>query len=105
MSALLGRALVSALALTLLLSLVLSTSRAFAQEEGLMPDWGSGTLIVRGSGFKAGEAVTLTARVGAVQQTFTVTADAAGRFTVRTGLQVAAGQGVSLDARGTQGTS
>ncbi len=79
---------------------------ALAQEVGLTPDWGAGTLTVRGAGFRPGERVTLTARVGPAgqEQTFTVTADAQGRFTISTGMQVPAGSNVRLEARGDQGT-
>jgi hypothetical protein len=76
-----------------------------APEAGLTPDWGGGTLAVRGEGFRVGERVTLVATVGQAQQTFTVDADGAGRFTLRTGLRVPAGGGVKLDARGDQGTA
>jgi hypothetical protein len=81
---------------------------ALAQELGLTPDWGAGTLTVRGAGFRPGERVTLTARVGpgpvGQEQTFSVTADAQGRFTINTGMQVPAGSSVRLEARGDQGT-
>jgi hypothetical protein len=76
-----------------------------APEAGLTPDWGGGTLTVRGEGFRAAERVTLVATVGQAQQTFTVDADGAGRFALRTGLRVPAGGGVKLDARGDQGTA
>jgi hypothetical protein len=76
-----------------------------APEAGLTPDWGGGTLTVHGEGFRARERVTLVATVGPGRQTFTVDADGAGRFTLRTGLRVPAGGGVALDARGDQGTA
>jgi hypothetical protein len=76
-----------------------------APEAGLTPDWGGGTLTVRGEGFRARERVTLVATVGPERQTFTVDADGAGRFTLRTGLRVPAGGGVALDARGDQATA
>jgi hypothetical protein len=85
-------------------TLALAVPTARAQEAGLVPEWGGGTLTVRGSGFKAGERVTLTASVGQTQRVFTVTADGGGRFRLPTGMKVPAGQAVKLDARGDQGT-
>jgi hypothetical protein len=75
-----------------------------AQEAGLTPDWGGGALLVHGEGFRARERVTLVATVGTDQQRFTVDADGAGRFTLRTGMRVPAGSGIKLAARGDQGT-
>jgi hypothetical protein len=70
-----------------------------------MPDWGGGTLTVSGGGFGPGERVTVVAKVGQTQQAFQVTADARGRFVLRTGMRMGAGTRVSLEARGDQGTA
>lgn len=82
----------------------LAVVRASAQDSGLVPDWGGGTLSVQGGGFKPQERVQLVATVGRTQQTFNVTADRAGRFTLNTGMRAAAGDSVTLDAQGNQGT-
>ena len=92
--------------LALVLGWLLSMGTASAEETGALdPSFGDGKLTIIGSGFKAGERVTITADVDGVSRQFTVVADARGGFQLATGLAVRPGASLMLDARGDKGTA
>ncbi|MDL1894653.1 LPXTG cell wall anchor domain-containing protein [Anaerolineae bacterium CFX7] len=68
----------------------------------ITPSFGNGKLKLLGEGFKANENVTITVKLDSGTHTFTVTANAQGEFELVTGLDLAPGSSVELDARGDQ---
>jgi LPXTG-motif cell wall-anchored protein len=70
---------------------------------GVTPSFGDGKLTVVGEGYRAGEQVEITVRVGGVGHQFTATADTRGRFRLETGLQVPPMSSVEIEARDEQG--
>jgi LPXTG-motif cell wall-anchored protein len=67
------------------------------------PSFGAGMLTVVGEGYRAGERVEITVRVGGASHQFTATADTRGRFRLETGLQVPPLSSVEIEARDEQG--
>ena len=106
MSAGRSRPLFVALVLGIVAALVLGLGAVGAQDEesGIVPLFGDGKLRVQGSGFKAGEVVTLTVTTAAGTETFTVTAGDDGKIDVDTGIMLEPGSSVELNAVGDQGT-
>ena len=76
-----------------------------AQEDGLVPSFGDGRLVVLGAGFRAGELVGVTVRAEGVISQFAAPADAQGRFRLATNLVVRPCSAVEVTARGDQGTT
>jgi LPXTG-motif cell wall-anchored protein len=99
--AFLSKAVLGALAIVLLFAGV-----AHAQDVGssITPSFGDGKLKILGEGFKPNEKVTITVKIDAGTSTFNATADAQGAFELDTGLDLAPGSSVELDARGDQGS-
>lgn len=92
--------------LTTVVMLALSARPASAQGgEGLTPSFGDGRLTLTGDGFRPGERITVSVRVGDARPQFMVTADARGRFRLTTGLAVPPGSSLQIEARGEQGTT
>ena len=79
---------------------------AYAQEAGteITPSFGDGKLKLLGAGFKPNEKVTIAVKIDSGTYTFNATADAQGAFELDTGLDLAPGSSVELDARGDQGS-
>ena len=88
-----------------LLTMLAGAGPVGAEEDGLLPSFGDGRLVVLGAGFQPGERVRLTVSAGGTSSPFTVTADAEGRFRLETGRVVRPCAGVELTARGDQGTT
>ncbi|HZQ06833.1 MAG TPA: hypothetical protein VFD70_09655 [Anaerolineae bacterium] len=89
-----------------LLTLLFGGHVARAQEAGasITPSFGDGKLKILGEGFKPNENVTITVKVNAGTFTLNATANAQGQFELDTGLSLAPGSSVELDARGDQGS-
>ena len=98
------RPLVAAV-VVMLFALFVGARPAGAQEDGLVPSFGDGRLVVLGAGFRAGELVAVTVRAEGVISQFAVPADAQGRFRLETNLVVRPCSAVELTARGDQGTT
>lgn len=85
-----------------ILSLVVGL--ALAQGAGeVIPSFGDGKLAIIGEGFRPGERVEITVRIGGSSQQFTARADARGRFRLETGLAIPPLSSVELEARDEQG--
>lgn len=85
-----------------ILSLVIGL--ALAQGAGeVIPSFGDGKLAIIGEGFRPGERVEITVRIGGSSQQFTARADARGRFRLETGLAIPPLSSVELEARDEQG--
>ena len=91
--------------LALVAALALAGAAGAQDEDGLVPSFGDGQLVILGAGFKAGERVALTVDIDGLVSRFTTTADGQGRFRLATGLAVRPGAAVKLEARGDQGTA
>lgn len=97
--------LATAVLLTLAVLLMFSGT-IHAQDTGtqITPSFGDGKLKILGAGFKPNEKVTLTVKIDRGTFTFDVTANGGGDFELATGLDLAVGSSVEIDARGDQGS-
>jgi hypothetical protein len=85
-----------------LLSLLLLT-RPVSAQESVTPSFGTGKLILVGEGYRSGEQVDISVRSAGVSHSFTVTADARGRFRLDTGLVLPPLSSLQIEARDQQG--
>lgn len=92
--------------LLMLAALVPMSGVAYAQDAGaaITPSFGDGKLKVLGAGFKPNENVTITVQIDGGTHTFTAVANPEGDFELDTGLDLAPGSSVELEARGDQGS-
>lgn len=70
----------------------------------ITPSFGDGKLKILGAGFKPNENVIITVKIDSGTSTFNAAANAQGAFELDTGLDLAPGSNVALDARGDQGS-
>lgn len=91
--------------LALAAALMLAGGASAQGEDGLVPAFGEGQLVVMGAGFGAGEGVALTVDIDGGVTRFTITADGQGRSRLATGLAVRPGATVKLEAHGDRGTT
>jgi hypothetical protein len=84
-----------------LLGLLLA--RPVSAQGSVTPSFGTGTLILVGESYRAGEQVAISVRSAGVSHAFTVTADARGRFRLDTGLVLPPLSSVQIEARDEQG--
>lgn len=80
------------------LAILLSAGVVSAQGS-VTPSYGDGSLTLDGDGYRPGEQVEITVRVGGAAHSFSTRADARGRFQLATGLQVAPMSRVEIEAR------
>jgi hypothetical protein len=85
-----------------LLGLLLFVQPALAQGS-VTPAFGDGQLTILGEGYRAGEQVAITVRVGGQSHQFTASADGRGRFRLATGLSLPPLSAVEIEARDAQG--
>jgi hypothetical protein len=86
----------------LLIGVLLAGGVALAQGT-VTPSFGDGLLTLAGEGYRAGEKVEITVRVGDTSYQLTVVADGRGRFRLATGVSVPPLSSVSIEARDEQG--
>jgi len=86
----------------ILLSLLLGTRPASAQGS-VTPSFGDGKLVLVGEGYRSGERVEITVHAAGASHSFTVAADARGRFRLDTALVVPPLSSVEIEARDEQG--
>ena len=67
------------------------------------PSFGSGTLVLVGEGYRAGERVELAIRIAGATHHLTATADARGHFRLDTGLAIPPLSALQIEARDEQG--
>jgi hypothetical protein len=88
---------------TLVALVLMLTARVAVAQGAVTPSYGDGRLTVDGEGYRPGEQVEMTVRVGGSTQTFSTRADARGRFRLATGLQIAPMSPIEIEARDEQG--
>ena len=83
-----------------------SVAVTYAQEStpSVMPTVENGKVTLVGSGFRSGETVEITIRVGGTSYSFTVTADAGGSFRLRTKIVVTPGTGLEYEGKRSDGS-
>lgn len=91
--------------LTLIVALLFAVAADAEEEDGLVPSFIDGRLVIVGAGFRASEQITVSVDIDGAISRFAITADEQGSFRLATGLAVGPGAGVKLEARGTQGTT
>ncbi|HEY3107978.1 MAG TPA: hypothetical protein VGL23_04455 [Chloroflexota bacterium] len=101
------RTILVALALTVLLAaLGLDAASAHQGDNGLIPLYGDGRLVVSGDGFGPDENLAIAVEgADGGRRRFAVTADGQGHVRLVTDLPVRPGDGVWLDARGDRGSA
>jgi hypothetical protein len=82
---------------------MLLASAPAAAQGSVTPSFGDGKLVLIGEGYRRGERVEITIRVGGATHRFTATADGRGRFRLETGLALQPLSSVEIEARDEQG--